>query len=518
MQCKWFDGYLRNFAELNEELVQAGYASSVRTEEMLEKGYDLWKEKLPLKMNGIFSFGLCDPETDCWFCSRDRFGERSVFYAVDAEGHFHAGKSIREVLESGKIPKKFREDLLEHYLGFSFLPGEDTFYEGIHRVPSANYVSFCNGEVKALPYWEPVFHIDTERTEDEFEEDIYNTVCKALEPFGTGGAAFLSSGVDSSLLVTSLKADDTYTCFFDQSGFDEAETAEATAAKIGAKSHRCFVEPAGYLKAVPEVMRALETPTGDASAVSLYLLCREVAKQEKQCYSGESIDELFFGYYSLRRFMNAPADKPYTDHYMGSTHIMRDEQKKKLLKHFYGKKDDFSFMERPYRVARGQDAVNQAGVCDLMVYLDCSLMPNIENLGEAAGLKIITPYADNRLYELALRIPSEMKVTETFTKHIFRRAAARVLGQETAFLPKRGFPVPIRIWMHDNAYYQVFSEIFQREAAEKFFNTGELMALLDGFATDPEKEYSWRQIWCIYCFLVWYEDAFGEEKTVAKDL
>ena len=123
------------------------------------------------------------------------------------------------------------------------------------------------------------------------------------------------------------------------------------------------------------------------------------------------------------------------------------------------------------------------------------------------------PFLDRKVFDVARRIPTKFKVNKHNTKYAMRMAAHRYLPDMVAEKKKLGFPVPIRIWLRDEKYYNIIKKAFNSEAANKYFNTDVLMKYLDEHKEG--KADNSRKIWTVYMFLVWYEDFFGTEKTAA---
>lgn len=505
LKCIWTSGFWKNREELASA---AGIPDSVTEQtdgEILEQlaakeGYSF----VP-KMNGYFAFSMYDPETDTTFGARDRFGARSLYYAQDETGKLITGRTIAEIFASGSIRKEFNDRLLETFLGFSYIPGSETFFKGIYRLPAAHMLVCRGGELRTEPYWQPRIEPDLTVSEEAWAERIRECLRASFASFEPGRPLFLSSGIDSNSLAAMLKPEMTYTARFCVPEFDES--VEDSASDVHYNNKLCYIQPDEFLDAVPKAIRLLEHPSGDASMIALYLLTIHSGQDTDVIYSGECIDELFYGYFAPRRYMDAAPGQPEKDGYTGCTHIMRDEQKRKLLRRFYGEKSDVSRMEYAYHLTADASAVDQAAMCDIVSYLDGSIMPSIEKEGGDAGVEIRLPYADNRLFETALKIPYQLKLKDDQTKYIFRKAVEPILGTEKAFRKKRGFPVPVRIWMKEEAFRGRIREVFESSEAQELFRTECLLELLED---QQNIDRNWRQIWCIYTFLIWYRLYFGE--------
>ena len=125
----------------------------------------------------------------------------------------------------------------------------------------------------------------------------------------------------------------------------------------------------------------------------------------------------------------------------------------------------------------------------------------------AHSLEVRVPFLDKEVFEVARKIPTRIKVNEQNTKFAMRQAAHRYLPDMVAEKKKLGFPVPTRIWLREDKYYQIVKKAFHGEAAQKYFRTEELIKLLDRHKAG--KEDNSRKIWTIYMFLIWYKEYFG---------
>ena len=124
----------------------------------------------------------------------------------------------------------------------------------------------------------------------------------------------------------------------------------------------------------------------------------------------------------------------------------------------------------------------------------------------ANSLELRVPFLDKKVLELAEKIPLNCRVNTVTTKLALRKAAEKTLPKLTASKDKLGFPVPIRVWLKEDGYYNTVKEAFTSEAAEKYFDTEKLVALLDLHRSG--KEDVSRKIWTVYTFLVWYKQFF----------
>ena len=138
-----------------------------------------------------------------------------------------------------------------------------------------------------------------------------------------------------------------------------------------------------------------------------------------------------------------------------------------------------------------------------MIY---DILLKADRMSMANSLELRVPFLDKKMLELSTRIPSRYRAANETTKIALRGAAIKQLPERTANKKKLGFPVPVRAWLRDEQYASVVRKAFNTPAAEQFFRTKELNAMLDQHISG--KRDNWRQIWCIFMFLVWYDEYF----------
>ena len=316
--------------------------------------------------------------------------------------------------------------------------------------------------------------------------------------------SFLSGGVDSSYVLAASDIKVSASCGYDDKRLDESGLAKETADILGRENRRLLVTPEDYFKAVPFVMYNMEQPLGDASAVAFALGCKSVAERTSICYSGEGADE-FFGGYNMYRNAERYGDNLKT-FYVGNTNIMKEDEKKKILKNYYEDFLPIDLVKDIYEENEGLDPLSKMCDIDIRVWLEGDIYLNVDKMGLATGLQVRMPLTDLRIFDIASRLPSKFKVNEEQNKVAFRTAAAKLLPEDIAFRKKLGFVVPIRIWLADSRYNGDVLRLFNSEIAEKFFNVEEINAIFNDYIGGNSD--NWRKVWTIYTFLVWYEEYF----------
>ena len=504
-ELKVYRGHIRNWEALSEELQipAAAMSREEREEKILLAAYEQWGFDMGNHLHGMFALAIWDDEEQQLFCLRDQFGTKPFYYYLTAGGEILYANDIRPILNKPGFVKELNEDMLQLYLTYTYVPGEDTFFKGLKKLMPGRYLVWKDGRAEVTRYWKPEFHPDESKTLEDWADEIHSTMLQMMKEVKTPeekAESFLSGGVDSSYVFALSDAEQADSCGYEEERFDESKMAEATAQLLGRKFSRRKVQPEEYFAAIPYVMENMEQPLGDASAIVFTLGCQATAEHTKLCYSGEGSDELFGGY-NMYRNAERYGDNLKT-FYIGNTNIMKEEEKKKLLKYYNPEVLPIDLTKQIYEENEGNDPLSKMSDVDIQLWLEGDIYLNVDKMSTAAGLEIRMPITDTRIFDIASRMPSCFKVNETQNKVAFRTAAAKVLPEEIAFRKKLGFIVPIRIWMADERYNQDVKAMFAGEIAAKFFHQDQLQDLLQRYLQGDSD--LWRQVYVIYTFLVWY--------------
>lgn len=536
-----FNGEIYNFQALTAELQAAGHTFATRSDtEVLLHGYEEWGKGMLDRLRGMFTFALWDRKAETLFLARDHFGIKPLYYYQNEEGELLFGSEIKSFLDHPGFHKALNEDQLSLYLSYQYSPGEDTFFRGVKKLLPAHCLTWQGGEVKIERYWQPAFTPDEGPALAEWEQAIADAMTESVAAHKIADVevgSFLSSGVDSSYMAALAKVDKTFTVGFANKQYDETDFAKEFSAHIGVKNYAYRITPEEYWANLGRIQYHMDEPLADAASVALYFVNREAAKQVKVCLSGEGADEFFGGYniykepftvswYDklplwLRRAVGAAASvlppvpgvnflvrrgRPLEERYIGNTNLMGERRKRQLLKNYTGRilPTDLS---RPYfEKTRGQDAVTRMEYCDLNLWMVGDILLKADKMSMANSLELRVPFLDRRVFDLACRIPTSCKVNAAQTKIAMRGAAEKTIPPKTADKKKLGFPVPVRAWLREEKYAAILREAFASDAAEKFFNTAALNKMLDQHLSG--KRDNWRQLWCVFIFLVWYDEYF----------
>ena len=536
-----FNGEIYNFQALTAELQAAGHTFATRSDtEVLLHGYEQWGKEMLGRLRGMFTFAIWDRKAQTLFCARDHFGIKPLYYYQNDAGELLFGSEIKSFLDHPGFRKELNEDQLSLYLSYQYSPGEDTFFRGVKKLLPAHWMEWKDGHLTVQRYWKPTFTPDDGPSLAEWEQAISDAMQESVAAHKIADVevgSFLSSGVDSSYMAALAQVDKTFTVGFANKQYDETDYAREFSAHIGVKNYAYRITPEEYWANLGRIQYHMDEPLADAASVALYFVNREAAKQVKVCLSGEGADEFFGGYniykepftvswYDrlplwLRRGVGSLAallppvpgvnflvrrGRPLEERYIGNTNLMGERRKKQLLKNYTGRilPTDLS---RPYfEDTRGQDPVPRMETCDLNLWMVGDILLKADKMSMANSLELRVPFLDRKVFELACRIPTPCKVNAGQTKIAMRGAAEKTIPAKTADKKKLGFPVPVRAWLREEKYAAVLREAFHTEAAERFFRTEALDKMLDQHLSG--KRDNWRQLWCVFIFLVWYDEYF----------
>lgn len=540
-----FNGEIYNYKELREELVEKGHVFTTHTDsEVLLHGFEEWKEKLLDKLRGMFGFAIFNTVDQSLFLARDFFGIKPMHYTTVGD-HFIYASEIKSILKFPGFEKKFNYKTLDNYLSFQYAVPPETFFEGVYCLMPGHYLWYKDGQIETTRYFDPTFSPDKdlklEDAVDEIEKAFEDSV-NAHKISDVEVGCFLSSGVDSSYVSTYFSDQKTFTVGFDfGKKYNEISWAQSLSEKIGVDHHYKVISSEEFWDSIKKVQYHMDQPLADPSCIALYFVSKLASEYVKVVLSGEGADELFGGYTvynephvfkwyqrilpgcirrGLAKFVEPlpffrgqsfiiRGSRKTEEKFIGNAFMYSDEDKRRLLK-------DPSIVTKPqnlckkiYDKVRGYDDVTKMQYLDINLWMVGDILLKADRMSMANSLELRVPFLDKEVFKVASKLPTKLRVNHKNTKYAMRQAAMRHLPEATAQKEKLGFPVPTRVWLRDEKYYNVVKEMFESETAKQFFHSEELVKVLDEHYTN--KKDNSRKVWTIYIFLVWYEIYFKEE-------
>ena len=538
-----FNGEIYNYKDLREELVASGHKFYTQTDsEVLIHGYEQWGEDMLDKLRGMFAFVIFNKNTNEVFGARDFFGIKPLYYAKMGETLMW-GSEIKSFLDHPHFKKELNTDVLETYLTFQYSPTTETFFKNVYKLPAAHCFTYKNGEMNVRRYWEVKFHADNGPSLEDWVNRISDTFKNSVEVHKFADVevgSFLSSGVDSSYVAAVANVDKTFTVGFgEDEKYNEIGYAKEFSKYIHKENFSKVISPEEYWNSLSKIQYHMDEPLADPAAVALFFVCQIASEKVKAVLSGEGADEIFGGYNiyhnpadmasyfkiprPIRKAVGAVADKLPHKHginylirgskdlderFIGNAYIFSEKERKDILSIKTNAPDAMAITKPFYDKVRDQDQVTQMQYIDLHLWMTGDILLKADKMSMAHSLELSVPFLDRKVMELAEQIPVKDRVTETETKYAMRLAALQACPPQTAKKKKLGFPVPIRVWLKEDKYYNIVKDKFTSPQSAQFFHTDKLVQLLDDHRAG-KYDYS-RKIWTVFSFLVWYDVYFSD--------
>jgi asparagine synthase (glutamine-hydrolysing) len=535
-----FNGEIYNYQAIREHLIAQGHTFKTHTDsEVLLHGYEEYGTKLLSHIRGMFAFVIWDTQTQTLFGARDFFGIKP-FYYYHNDNTFVYGSEIKAILENPKVPKVLNEEALEQYLTFQYSALPETFFKGIFKLAPGHFFILKDGELTIKRYWEPTFN-ETEGTLEEYVDLIDKTMKESIATHKISDVevgCFLSSGVDSSYVASCFKGDKTFTVGFDNEQYNEISYAQELSKEIGIENFHKVITPTEYWDALPKVQYFMDEPLADPSAVALYFVSQLASQHVKVVLSGEGADELFGGYNiykepvdnagyrslpkPLRSFLATVAKwipfsfkgknflirgaQSIEERFIGNAYMFSPKERKALLKMTTPAESPQTITAPFYKKVANKSDVTKMQYLDMHMWLTGDILLKADKMSMAHSLELRVPFLDKEVCNVATKLPLAYKVNKENTKYAMRLAAKRNMPSSTANKKKLGFPVPIRVWLKEDKYYNIVKTAFSSSTAQKYFHVENLLSLLEQHKTG--KVDNSRKIWTIFMFLMWHNQYF----------
>ena len=535
-----YNGEVYNFKELKEALLKKKHVFKTKTDtEVILHGYEQWGEKLPNHLRGMFSFAIWDKNKNELFMARDGFGIKPLYYAKFNDTFMFASEP-KAFLANPDFEKKLNTDILSAYLCFNSVPTSETFFKGVYRLDPGTCLIYKDGKIKTKSFFTLEFkekNDDMDKIVDNIDKAMKNSVeYHQISDVEVG--SFLSSGIDSSYIVSLAKPDKTFTVGYDNPKFDEISYAKDLSDKLGIENYSKKITMDEYIESFPKIMYYMDEPLADPSAIALYFVSEIASKEVKVVLSGEGADEFFAGYNSyqeeltMQGYMKLPyflrhivsnivsifpdirgfnflyrRGQKLENYNIGLGRVFRDKEAQSIVK-IPNQINTKDIVKNVYDRYKDNSTLIQRQMIDYYYWLVNDFLHAVDRNTMMFGLEARTPFLDNKVYEVAKSLPTYAKINKETTKVALRKAASKVIPNEAYKKKKLGFPVPLREWIKTDKLYNIIKEKFNGESAKLFFDTKKINKLLEEHKNG--KRDSYKKVWTIYTFLVWYDIYFNE--------
>ncbi|MFZ0759560.1 MAG: asparagine synthase (glutamine-hydrolyzing), partial [Candidatus Sulfotelmatobacter sp.] len=491
-----YNGEVYNFREVRAKLEREGLCFSSGTDtEVILRAYAQWGEECLHEFRGMFAFAIWDAQRRRLFVARDPMGIKPLYFH-HSDRHFIFSSEVRTLLGTGLVPRRIDSAGLVSYLTFGSLYGPNTLVEGVNSLPPGHYLTWKNGHVKQVQYWDLVDSTLIERNHHALEAgaekrvELETQVAEILDesvrlqmvsdvPVGV----FLSGGIDSSSLVGILSRNGirpgTFSIVFREADYSEAEYSRAIAQQFRTDHHEIIVSQSDFFAAIAPAIHAMDLPTVDG--INTYFVSEQTrAAGVKVALSGLGGDEMFAGYSSFRavprmerfvglwnRIPNAvrtpltnafAALAPSSDQNRKLTALARNgggvhpyfllrmlftpEQLSELLPGIKPNSAAFQSVEKVLaenlQHIRGLDPVNRVSYLEARCYMLNTLLRDSDFMSMAHGLEVRVPLIDRQLARHLLVLPGSWKLDAKIPKPLLVRALRGQLPEKIVLRPKQG--------------------------------------------------------------------------------
>lgn len=558
-----FNGEIYNFRELRSGLEARGHSFRTRTD--TEVILHLYEDRGPAcleRLRGMFAFAVYDIKNRSLFLARDRIGIKPLVYTNIGDSLLFASE-IRALRKHPGFEARLHLPALARYLTHLYIPGEETIFEGVRRLPPAHHLLMTPEGTKIERYWRlpPLAVVPPgggRKGSGEYEEEIIARLEESVKehlvsdvPVGS----FLSGGIDSSAVtgMMSRVAGEkirTYSIGFSEQTYNELPYARAVAEKFATEHNEMMVDyPEDLAGFLPTIARCFDEPFADGSVVPTYFICREASRHLKVMLSGNGGDELFGGYAKftaehanrllsivprpIRRAALARAERRMAESIRADDRARRIKRMlrysllppeirpihwingfdhdgiRELLMPDVSKNlegaDPLTPLRRHFEAYRDADTISRLLFTEFHTFLPDNNLFKDDTIGMAHSLEIRVPFLDHRLVEAAFAIPSSLKVRGFTTKHILKKALATLLPGEILHRPKQGFIAPIGAWIKNELHPLARDLFFTNDSQiSSFLNKKALDNTLSEHMTN-RVDHSHR-LWALLFLLVWEKE------------
>ncbi len=552
-----FNGEIYNFRELRHTLEAKGHVFATHTDtEVIVHAYEEYGRDFATHLNGMFAIALHDTRHHKLLLIRDHLGIKPLFYAY-SNRHLVWGSEIKAILASGLVPKKLDMNALGEFFAWEYVPGEATLFQHIRKLlPGTQLeIDLSHSPARATPhtFWTiPAVSENTSLTAADWQEKVAAQLQKSVQqqlisevPLG----AFLSGGVDSSLIVAAMSAysrdTQTFSIGFQDPSYNELGWSHKVAHHLGVAHTTNVIEP-NVADLFEHLMHFMDDPIGDFSIFPTYLVSKLARQQVTVALSGDGGDELFGGYetYLADDQAKTYARLPKVLRKQGIERLVNSLQPQPKKKGLVNKAKRFveglnypeAMSHTRWRIFAGEaiqqtlltpeaaeqvtqpvnrhvlslfqaagerEPLNRSLYVDVKSYLCDNILVKVDRMSMATSLETRVPFLDKDLVELAFRIPAKHKVHQGKTKVLLKALAAQKIPSDCVYRPKEGFSIPIKHWLKTQ-FRPVLEDYLDPEklTSQGLFQVATVERLKREHFEDRANHS--HILWCLIVFQAWY--------------
>ncbi len=551
--CTVFNGEIYNYQELKTELLNKGYEFHTHVDtEIIVYLYEEYGDDFAKKLRGMFAIAIWNSSTKELLLVRDHIGIKPLYYSYNDQ-ILQFGSELKTILASKQLNLSINPQAVDAFLTFMFIPSPLTIYKQINKLDAGHYLKFSNGNIEIIRYWN--LAVPSEKQDfsiTETENIIHDSIKKHLQsdvPMG----AFVSGGIDSSL-VAAVASDNlsyplsTFTIYFTgKNNFldDERPYVHELSKKHTFDQNEMECDQ-DFKEIVEQILDAFDEPFGDDSLIPNFYISQLASKKVKVVLSGLGGDELFAGYRRhngiriagwlrkvpvfflklfikiinlipepkngservdhIKRFFKS-FSKDLSDTYFGFLSSIDNDDKAKLYKKEFIDSIDLnvtkSFVTDKFNIPESKNPVDRALYTDLMLYMPDQILVLSDRLSMQHSLEIRVPLADKDVIEHCVKIKPELKIKGTKAKYLLKEIASKILPDSIINHRKQGFEPPMASWLK-HELKDMLLETLNEDNLEKhgFFQVSYVNKLIDDHLHERRKNN--KILFCLLMFQLWY--------------
>jgi asparagine synthase (glutamine-hydrolysing) len=550
-----FNGEIYNYIEVRDQLKLKGHVFSTGTDtEVLLKAYLEYGEDCLSHFNGMFAFAIWDRASNKLFMARDRLGIKPFYYRLTDAGDFYFASEVKAIRLTQNKPSELHMDLIDQYMSFGYVPGEQTLEKGIQRLLPGHKAVLQNGQLQVEKYWDLEFHQEQDLGFEYYLEKSRELLNSAIDlrlrsdvPLGI----FLSGGLDSSAIVgllaqRSTQRLKTFSVAYDfGKDFNETDYSRMVSEKFDTDHHEMFLTTDQFKRYIPDFAHIMDEPVTESAAISLQYLSQRTKDDVTVVLSGEGSDEIFAGY-DLYQYMRTiekyrsitgstlagvvskvgssllPENSKLRKYLMMSGQVLDDRykgistyesrHKSALYNYDYqqhlasgDQSDVIHFLSGLFSKTRGKDPLSRMLYFDTKTWLVDDLLIKADRMSMAASLELRVPFLDYRLVEFAATIPSKYKIRDGEGKFILKEMMKDILPSEIIYRKKMGFPTPLKMMFQgDMAEYARETLLGSNTKIHDIFNKDYISLLLDEHLNAKQDHH--RILWQLVVLEEWFQN------------
>ncbi|MFC3880918.1 asparagine synthase (glutamine-hydrolyzing) [Algoriphagus namhaensis] len=489
-----YNGELYNFLELKGQLSALGFDFRTNSDtEVVLQAYACWGNNCVNHFRGMFAFGILDSLRQELFLARDHFGIKPLFYGVSSD-LFAFASELQGLRSIPNIDWSLDHNSIDQFLSYQYIPAPNSVFKGVKKLPPGYFMRVnAEGCIQEITqYWDLDFKPDTSKSERYWLEKVDNAIAESVKshliadvPFG----AFLSGGVDSSLVVSKMAKQmssslKTFCIGFEEDDYSELLFARQIATKYGTDHFEEIVKP-DALAILPDLVKHYGEPFGDSSAIPTYYVSKLAKKEVTMVLSGDGGDELFGGYESYtnrwtRHYSPIPEHLPLHKKlaYFGLNKVIpkkypfrtanlpdwqryiyyfSEEDRASIWKEEYLEvlSDTDDFIKETWEHANSFSHYHKAQYTDFKTYMPFAVLTKVDIASMMNSLEVRTPLLDLEVVKIASQIPENFNINkhrgEWVGKDILKNLLSLEMGRGFAYRKKMGFGVPLKHWFGEEA-------------------------------------------------------------------